>query len=81
MAQLTCAFVNVGERQILGIEFADRSPGEVMVEVAGKGKLKYNLIVTIPFNSTRKRMSVIVQAPDGSYALYCKVSVRLAVVA
>lgn len=59
--------------QTLGTVFTDRSPGKVTLEVAGRGKMVYNLIVTIPFNSTRKRMSVIVQAPDGSYALYCKV--------
>lgn len=55
------------------MEFVDRSPGKVELEVAGKGRLTYNLILTIPFDSTRKRMSVIVQAPDGSYILYCKV--------
>lgn len=59
--------------KILGVEFVDRSPGKVELEVAGKGRLTYSLILTIPFDSTRKRMSVIVQAPDGSYILYCKV--------
>lgn len=62
------------ERQTLGVEFTDRAPGQVFLEVNGKGRLDYQLILTIPFNSTRKRMSVIVQAPDGSYVLYCKVS-------
>lgn len=51
----------------------DRSPGKVELEVEGRGRLSYSLILTIPFNSTRKRMSIIVQAPDGSYVLYCKV--------
>lgn len=58
---------------MLGVEFVDRAPGKVMVEVAGKGRMTYSLILTIPFNSTRKRMSVLVMAPDGSYTLYCKV--------
>ncbi|CAM9933282.1 unnamed protein product, partial [Laminaria digitata] len=58
--------------KILGVEFVDRSPGKVMVEVAGKGRMMYSLILTIPFDSTRKRMSVVVMAPDGSYTLYCK---------
>lgn len=55
------------------MEFVDRSPGKVELEVEGRGRMSYNLILTIPFNSTRKRMSVVVQAPDGSYVLYCKV--------
>ena len=51
----------------------DRSPGVVELELEGRGRVSYKLILTIPFDSTRKRMSVIVQAPDGSYVLYCKV--------
>lgn len=58
---------------MLGVAFVDRSPGKVDVEVANRGRLTYNLILTIPFDSTRKRMSVVVQDPDGSYTLYCKV--------
>ena len=63
--------------QMLGVEFVNRSPGNVDLEIAGRGQQQYRLIVTIPFDSTRKRMSVIVQAPDGSYTLYCKVSFHL----
>lgn len=59
--------------KMLGVEFMDRSPGKITLDVAGRGTQVYSLIVTIPFNSTRKRMSVVVQAPDGSYTLYCKV--------
>ena len=33
---------------------------------------KYKLIHTLEFNSTRKRMSVIVQNQLGEYILYCK---------
>ncbi|CAM9867734.1 unnamed protein product, partial [Ectocarpus sp. 13 AM-2016] len=57
---------------MLGVNFVDRSPGKVELDVTGKGRLSYSLILTIPFDSTRKRMSVVVRAPDGSYVLYCK---------
>ncbi len=33
---------------------------------------KYELLTTIPFDSTRKRMSVICRFPDGRCVLYCK---------
>ncbi len=33
---------------------------------------KYELLATIPFDSTRKRMSVIFRLPDGRCVLYCK---------
>ncbi|CAN0153672.1 unnamed protein product, partial [Hapterophycus canaliculatus] len=58
--------------KILGVDFVDRSPGRVELDVQGRGRLSYSLVLTIPFDSTRKRMSVIVRAPDGSYVLYCK---------
>lgn len=38
-----------------------------------KGKvLKFQLLHVLEFNSTRKRMSVIVKAPDGKIVLYTK---------
>lgn len=55
------------------MEFVDRSPGVVELELEGRGRVSYNLILTIPFDSTRKRMSVVVKTPEGSYVLYCKV--------
>lgn len=61
--------------QTLGVEFVDRSPGVVELELEGRGRMSYNLILTIPFDSTRKRMSVVVRAPDGNYVLYCKVCI------
>jgi magnesium-transporting ATPase (P-type) len=33
---------------------------------------RYSLLLTIPFDSARKRMSVVVRCPDGSVMLYCK---------
>lgn len=70
---LSSPWFNVHDAQMLGVEFVNRYPGSVELKMAGRGLQQYGLMVTIPFDSTRKRMSVIVQAPDGSYILYCKV--------
>ncbi|CAN0020880.1 unnamed protein product, partial [Choristocarpus tenellus] len=60
--------------KMLGIEFVDRTPdGKVIVHLDELGEKGYELLLTIPFNSTRKRMSVIVRGEDGSIVLYCKV--------
>ena len=45
--------------------------GEKHINVAGQ-VLAYKLLATLPFDSTRKRMSVVVQAPDGKLLLLCK---------
>ena len=39
------------------------------MEVDGK---RYLVLATIPFNSTRKRMSALVQGPDGKARILCK---------
>ena len=41
------------------------------IEYLGKTE-KYKLLNVLEFNSTRKRMSVIVEAPDGQIVLYSK---------
>ena len=51
----------------LGMKFTARSTEGV--EVDGK---RYLLLATIPFNSTRKRMSALVQGPDGKARILCK---------
>ncbi|KNC54448.1 uncharacterized protein AMSG_10443 [Thecamonas trahens ATCC 50062] len=55
----------------LGYKFASRSASEVVIEVFGKPAV-YTLLHVLEFNSTRKRMSVIVRTPDGNIKLYCK---------
>ena len=55
----------------LGFRFTGRGPGEVKLEVDGK-ELIYKLLCTIAFNSTRKRMSVIVKTPEGKVLLMTK---------
>ena len=51
----------------LGMKFTARSTEGV--EVDGK---RYLVLATIPFNSTRKRMSALVQGPDGKARILCK---------
>ena len=61
----------------LGLQFAARSPEGVEVTLdAPSGSrganLSYEILATIPFDSTRKRMSCLVQGPDGKVRLLCK---------
>lgn len=56
----------------LGIEFVGRTPGSVITRIGGILEQKHELLATIPFDSTRKRMSVVVRDPDGRYLVYCK---------
>lgn len=68
----------------LGFTFKGRSVGKVLlqkgVSAAGGASssgqqsplLSYDLLATVPFDSTRKRMSVVVRRPDRSLVLYSK---------
>lgn len=71
-----------------GYKFVARSPGKAMVEyfscladqdstssaqpVQGNQINAYQVLEVLEFNSTRKRMSVIVKMPDGKLKLLCK---------
>lgn len=55
----------------VGFPFVNKSKDTLEIEVMGQSE-KYTLLKTLEFNSTRKRMSVIVRAPDGRIILYCK---------
>ncbi|KAH9136730.1 hypothetical protein LEN26_006021 [Aphanomyces euteiches] len=59
----------------LGFKLVTPAPF-VEVEVTLKGSPpsmeKYEILNVNEFNSTRKRMSVVVQAPDGGILVYCK---------
>ena len=45
----------------------------VMMEMPDGSRLKFDLLHTLPFDSVRKRMSVIVRSPHSNEAiLYCK---------
>lgn len=55
----------------LGAVFIDRTEQSVTIEVLGE-KMTYELLDIIEFDSTRKRMSVIVRDPSGKLQLLCK---------
>ncbi|CAH0560353.1 unnamed protein product [Brassicogethes aeneus] len=50
-----------------------RTPTQVDIELPSNEKLHFKILSILPFDSTRKRMSVIVQHPvTGEIILYCK---------
>lgn len=55
----------------VGFPFVAKTKEAVEIEVMGQ-KEKYVVLQMIEFNSTRKRMSVIVRTPQGQIVLYCK---------
>lgn len=55
----------------LGFSFNERSPETVFINALGKEE-RYEILNVLEFNSTRKRMSVIVRTPTGAIKLYCK---------
>jgi phospholipid-translocating ATPase len=55
----------------VGFPFISRSRERVDIEVMGQPE-SYVLLKVLEFNSTRKRMSVIVRNPQGQIVLYCK---------
>lgn len=61
----------VGAARDVGFPFVTRSTHKVDIEVLGQLERWIPLRV-LEFNSTRKRMSVIVRSPEGQIVLYCK---------
>ncbi|KAG9309612.1 hypothetical protein JVU11DRAFT_10273 [Chiua virens] len=59
-----------GARDV-GFPFVGKSKDAVDIQVMGQPE-RYTLLKTIEFNSSRKRMSVVVRTPDGRIVLYCK---------
>jgi len=55
----------------LGFSFNVRTPTSVIINVLGQEEV-YEVLNVLEFNSSRKRMSVIVRAPSGQIKLYCK---------
>lgn len=43
----------------------------MFVDILGQS-VEYEILNVCEFNSTRKRMSTVVRAPDGKIKLYCK---------
>ncbi|KAJ2916179.1 hypothetical protein MD484_g4258, partial [Candolleomyces efflorescens] len=54
-----------------GFPFVNKLKDLFEIEVMGQSE-KYTLLKTLEFNSTRKRMSVLMRCPDGRIILYCK---------
>ncbi|KDQ51836.1 hypothetical protein JAAARDRAFT_198713 [Jaapia argillacea MUCL 33604] len=61
----------VGAARDVGFPFVNKSKDFIDIEVMGQAE-RYIPLKTLEFNSTRKRMSVIVRNPDGKIVLYCK---------
>ncbi|KAK7062688.1 phospholipid transporting ATPase [Paramarasmius palmivorus] len=55
----------------VGFPFVAKTKDGVEIEVMGQ-KEKYEILKVLEFNSTRKRMSVVVRTPDGKLVLYTK---------
>eukprot|EP00026_Physarum_polycephalum_P000972 Phypoly_transcript_00973.p1 GENE.Phypoly_transcript_00973~~Phypoly_transcript_00973.p1 ORF type:complete len:1149 (+),score=209.12 Phypoly_transcript_00973:246-3692(+) len=61
----------VSAARFFGFEYSGKTTKTVTVTVQGK-QLTYEVLNVLEFNSTRKRMSVIVRTPEGKILLYCK---------
>ncbi len=48
-----------------------RKPKSVFIDVLGVTQ-EFQILNVCEFNSTRKRMTTVVRAPDGRIKLYCK---------
>ncbi|XP_020607976.1 phospholipid-transporting ATPase IB-like isoform X2 [Orbicella faveolata] len=55
----------------LGFSFNVRTPTSVIINAMGQEEV-YEVLNVLEFNSTRKRMSVVVRTPEGKIKLYCK---------
>ena len=62
----------VAAASALGYRFAERTMKSVVVVRRDGKRLEFQLLNVLEFNSTRKRMSVIVRTPDQRIVLYCK---------
>ncbi|CAO3628413.1 unnamed protein product [Mucor hiemalis] len=64
------ALVN-GASDVFGYKFVARRPHSINCSRKGLEE-EYQILNVCEFNSTRKRMSVIIRGPDGRVKLYCK---------
>ena len=56
----------------LGFEFIGREGGSITVSDSSGTEHTFSLVATIPFDSSRKRMSVVLKHPNGKIFIYCK---------
>jgi len=54
-----------------GFEFMSRTSEKIYIQARGERE-EYTMLNIIQFNSTRKRMTVVLQNPDGSVTAYSK---------
>lgn len=54
-----------------GVQFVARNSRSLRIHVHGRVE-EYELLAALEFDSTRKRMSVILRCPDGRARVYCK---------
>lgn len=58
---------------LYGYKLLSRSPDKVTLYIPGEGEVAYEIMHVLPFDSSRKRMSIIVRREDdSSIVLYCK---------
>ncbi len=55
-----------------GVEYLGINSENCMIISYKNKKYEYKLLHILQFNSTRKRMSIIVKNPDNQIVLYCK---------
>ncbi|KAJ1913080.1 aminophospholipid translocase [Mycoemilia scoparia] len=56
---------------LIDFKFHTRKPRSIMANIMGTD-MEYEVLNVNEFNSTRKRMSVVIRCPDGTIKLYCK---------
>ncbi|KAI6168614.1 Ca-transporting ATPase [Pisolithus thermaeus] len=61
----------VAGAELLEYQFHTRKPRSAFIRVRGS-PVEYEILNVCEFNSSRKRMSTVVRAPDGKIKLYCK---------
>eukprot|EP01114_Cavostelium_apophysatum_P018189 TRINITY_DN5572_c1_g1_i1.p1 TRINITY_DN5572_c1_g1~~TRINITY_DN5572_c1_g1_i1.p1 ORF type:complete len:1114 (-),score=288.91 TRINITY_DN5572_c1_g1_i1:44-3385(-) len=55
-----------------GHEFVGRTPKTITIKIDGKNVVEYRIMNILEFTNDRKRMSVILQNPQGKLVMYCK---------
>ena len=58
---------------LYGYKLLSRSPDKVTLYIPGEGEVTYEVLHVLPFDSSRKRMSIVVRRQDdSSIVMYCK---------
>eukprot|EP00043_Microstomoeca_roanoka_P010350 m.98307 g.98307 ORF g.98307 m.98307 type:complete len:1161 (+) comp14866_c0_seq1:223-3705(+) len=62
----------VAAAKVYGYELLERNLNKVTILLDDNKTLQYETLAVLDFDSTRKRMSVVVRLPDGTLRLLCK---------